>query len=90
MVTCEDLSKGGAGISIAVDVADVDGVASVVAGRYKSTLKAPMSVSGSVYDFYVLKGAPRVAEPFVVAVRVTDSKGNFTTAYLETTTKNCA
>ena len=90
MVSCKDLTQGGAGIQIAINASDIDGVKAVVAGRYKSTLSAPTSVSGSVYNFYVIKGASKVAEPFIVEVRVTDAKGNVTTAYLETTSKNCA
>ena len=89
MSTCKDLSKGGAGITIGIKVTDVDGVKAVVAGRYKSTLNPPMSTSGDVYTFYVLKGSPTVTEPFVVEVRVTDTRGNVTTAYLETTFKTC-
>ncbi|MEY2627721.1 MAG: hypothetical protein RJB08_1480, partial [Actinomycetota bacterium] len=90
LATCKDLSKGGAGITLGVNVTDIDGVKSVVAGRYKSTLNSPTSVAGSVYNFYVLKGSSTVVEPFVVEVRVTDTKGNMTTAYLELTSKNCA
>ena len=89
MSTCKDLSKGGAGITIGIKVTDVDGVKAVVAGRYKSTLNPPMSTSGDVYTFYVLKGSSTVTEPFVVEVRVTDTRGNVTTAYLETTFKTC-
>ena len=90
MVSCKDLTQGGAGIQIAINVTDIDGVKAVVAGRYKSTLSSPTSASGSIYNFYVIKGATKVAEPFIVEVRVTDVKGNVTTAYVETTSKNCA
>lgn len=91
MLTCRDLSKGGAGVNLELNVTDPEGVKSVVAGRYKSTLTPPSpSSAGTTYVFYVMKGSTKVVEPFVVEVRVTDTSGFLTTAYLELSSKNCA